>query len=152
MRLSKNFSLKELTHSPTAHRLGINNKPTQADILRLEILCRNVLQPLRDALGFPIRVNSGYRSPELNRAIGGSPTSDHMMGRAADIEAWQGDHDNLLIMKFLRDSPVEFKQLIWEFGGAWIHVSYQQGHNRGEVLEAYKNDAGRTQYRPWRGP
>ncbi len=81
MKLSKNFALSEITHSNTAKRLGIDNEPTETHLQNMQYLVDNLIQPLRDAVG-PIRVSSGYRNPELNRAIGGSRSSQHCKGEA----------------------------------------------------------------------
>jgi len=86
MNLSANFTLKELTKSDAATRLGLDNTPGEAEIESLRLLCEKVLQPVRDHFGKSVTVNSGYRSPESNAAVGGSKTSDHCKGQAADIE------------------------------------------------------------------
>lgn len=149
-QISEHFWLSEFTRSSTARRLGIDNTPSQAQVLQTELLVRNVLQPMRGHFGRPVRINSGIRVEELNRAVGGSSNSDHMWGRAADFEDFYDERWNYEYGLWLQNSPVEFKQLIWEFGGEWLHISYQQGHNRGEVIEAYKDDRGRTRYRPFK--
>ena len=147
-RLSKNFTLRELTKSDTAARLGIDNTPTEEHLDNLKTLVTRVLQPTREAIG-PIKVTSGYRGPKLNTKIGGSRTSDHMHGRAADIETFPDSESKMRALgKFIQDN-LEFKQLIWEFGGAWIHVSYQEGRNRKQVIEAYRDENGKTKYRPF---
>ena len=89
MKLTKNFSLEELTRSDTAERKGIDNSPTAEHIHNLAALCENVLQPLRDKVKHSIRVTSGYRSEKLNNAIGGSKTSEHSFGKAADMGIWR---------------------------------------------------------------
>lgn len=137
-RLSKNFWLREFTRSATARRHGINNEPGPEEIRALNALVDNVLQPARDALGVPINVSSGYRSPKLNRAVKGSRNSDHMYGRAADIETRPETQTLMWQLGQFIQSELEFKQLIWEFGGEWIHVSYDpDGDNRGDVRQAY---------------
>ncbi len=85
-KLSANFSLNELTKSETAIRNGLDNTPTQEVVDNLRTLCENVLQPVREGYGVAVKVNSGYRAPEVNAAVGGSRTSDHCKGQAADIE------------------------------------------------------------------
>lgn len=147
-RLSKNFTLRELTKSDTADRLGIANQPTPEHLENLKRLCEFVLQPTRDAIG-PIKVTSGYRGPELNTKIGGSKTSDHMTGCAADIETFPDTRDKMLELGKFIQNTLEFKQLIWEFDGSWIHVSYVPGANRKQVIEAYRAESGRTGYRPY---
>ena len=146
MKLSDNFTLAEMTKSSTAKRLGIDNTPNPQQLENLVELCHKVLQPLRDAIG-PINISSGLRVPELNKAVGGSATSQHcaMNGAAADIDV----QDNKEVFDFIKNN-LQFDQLIWEFGDdsnpAWVHVSYKTENNRGEILEAFKKN-GRTQYR-----
>jgi hypothetical protein len=128
-QLSKNFLLSELT-STSAH---LPNVPTEADIVRLQALVTNVLQPLRDLYGHAICVNSGFRSQAVNHAIGGASNSQHCTGEAADLEV----ADNALLFNLIREH-LPFDQLIWEGGNdhqpAWVHVSYRAEHNRKEVL------------------
>ena len=147
MKLSKNFALSEITHSNTAKRLGIDNEPTETHLQNMQHLVDNILQPLRDAVG-PIRVSSGYRNPSLNRAIGGSRSSQHCKGEALDIQFWQnGKMMNELIYEWILDSGIEFDQMINEFDFAWIHISLKTKDNRKQVLEAFKDDEGDTKYR-----
>lgn len=147
MKLSKNFALSEITHSNTAKRLGIDNEPTETHLQNMQHLVDNLLQPLRDAVG-PIRVSSGYRNPALNRAIGGSRSSQHCKGEALDIQFWQnGKMMNELIYEWILDSGIEFDQMINEFDFAWIHISLKTNDNRKQVLEAFKDDEGDTKYR-----
>ena len=147
MKLSKNFALSEITHSNTAKRLGIENEPTETHLQNMQHLVDNLLQPLRDAIG-PIRISSGYRNPSLNRAIGGSVSSQHCKGEALDIQFWQmGKMMNELIYEWILDSGLEFDQMINEFDFAWIHISLKAEDNRKQVLEAYKNEDGDTKYR-----
>jgi zinc D-Ala-D-Ala carboxypeptidase len=139
MKLSENFSLSEFTETST----GLPNKPNQEAITNLKYLVQYVLQPARDKFG-PIEVTSGYRSPAVNAAVGGSATSDHLFGRAADIQC----EDMASVFEFIR-KQTHFKQLIWEFGTdkqpAWIHVAYDVNNNKGEVLKAIKKN-GKTKY------
>ena len=147
MRLSKNFVLSEITRSNTAKRLGIKNEPTKQHLENLQRIVTNLLQPLRDHLG-PIRISSGYRSKELNRAIGGSRKSQHSKGEAVDIQFWKdGQMCNKEVYDWIIDNAVEFDQMINEFDFAWIHISLKKCKNRREILEAYKNDDGDTEYR-----
>ncbi len=149
MRLSKNFVLSEITRSNTAKRLGIDNEPTKKDLENLQRIVTNLLQPLRDHLG-PIRISSGYRSKELNRAIGGSrnPVSQHCKGEAVDIQFWkEGQMCNKEVYDWIIDNAVEFDQMINEFDFSWIHISLKKSKNRREVLEAYKDKDGDTKYR-----
>ena len=147
MRLSKNFVLSEITRSNTAKRLGIDNEPTKKDLENLQRIVTNLLQPLRNHLG-PIRISSGYRSKELNRAIGGSNKSQHSKGEAVDIQFWkEGQMCNKEVYDWIIDNAVEFDQMINEFDFSWIHISLKKSKNRREVLEAYKDEDGDTKYR-----
>ena len=146
MKLSKNFVLSEITHSNTAKRLGISNEPTEEHMDKLKVLVRDLIQPIRDSIG-PIRISSGYRNPSLNRAIGGSSSSQHCKGEALDIQFWEmGQMNNKVIYDWILDSGIEFDQMIDEFNYSWIHISLKEEGNRRQVLEAYKKE-GLTKYR-----
>jgi len=150
MKLSKNFALREFTESNTAIRRGIDNNPTAEHIHNLAELVENILQPLRDKIGQSIRVTSGYRSEALNDAIGGSKTSDHSHGRAADIKlVVEGVNKSELLYHTIKNMGVPFKQLIWEFGDddtpQWVHIAFDKDNNKGQCLKAYK-DNGKTKY------
>lgn len=150
MKLSKNFSLIEFTESNTAIRNGIDNNPTAEHIHNLVELCENVLQPLRDRIKHSIRVTSGYRSDALNTAIGGSKTSDHSHGRAADIKlVINGVNMSEELYHGIKAMGVPFKQLIWEFGDddvpQWVHIAFDKSNNKMQCLKAYKDD-GKTKY------
>ena len=112
MNLSANFTLKELTKSDTATRLGLDNTPDEDTIENLKLLCEKVLQPVREHFGQSVTVNSGYRSPESNAAVGGSKTSDHCKGQAADIEI--NGVANPDLAQWIMDN-LEYTQLILEF-------------------------------------
>ena len=151
MMLSKNLSLREATKSVTALRLGIDNTPSDEEINNLELVATEIFQPLRNHFGVPIAVTSGYRSKALNKAIGGSRTSQHMAGQALDLDAdVYGEITNYDIFKYIY-THLEFDQLIWEFGTdlepAWVHVSYKRGkgENRNRAMKAYRED-GKTTY------
>ena len=147
MRLSKNFTLSELTRSGTALRKGIENSPTDKHLVDIQLMITNLIQPIRDGLG-PVRVTSGYRSPRLNRSIGGSRKSQHCKGQALDLQFWQdGRMINEKIYDFVIKSELKFDQMINEFDFSWIHLSYNPKHNRGIILEAYKDTDGDTAYR-----
>lgn len=147
MRLSNNFVLSEVTRSNAAKRLGINNEPTETHLQNMQHLVENLIQPLRDAVG-PIRISSGYRNPSLNRAIGGSRSSQHCKGEALDIQFWEmGKMNNKVIYDFILDSGLEFDQMINEFDFAWIHISLKKKGNRKQVLEAYKDEDNDTKYK-----
>lgn len=139
MNLSPNFTLAELTRTDT----GIPNTPTQAEIEHLRLLTERILQPLRDALGVPVSVSSGYRGERVNLAVGGTATSQHRLGQAADISA-RGISAPELAQRIV-DLQLPFDQLIQEFG-RWVHVSYGPRHRR-QVLTAVKQ-GGRTVYLP----
>ena len=125
----RHFSIQELTRSDTARRLGIDNTPPPRAVKALHELVDHVLDPLRDAWGGPIRVNSGYRCPELNKAVGGTPYSQHQNGEAADITVGSRSGNRRLLALIRRlDLPVD--QCIDEKGCRWIHVSHRTGRNR----------------------
>jgi zinc D-Ala-D-Ala carboxypeptidase len=147
MRLSEHFELWEFTKSATADKKGINNSPNEAQIQNLRLLCKYVLEPLRAETGI-IEVTSGFRSLELNKAVGGVATSQHTLGQAADIifpEYNIGD-----AFRYIRDNLI-YDQVIWEnkFGNVWIHVSYEHGANRKEPLKAIFKKGQKTQYVLW---
>ena len=147
MRLSKNFTLREITRSNTAKRLGIDNEPIKLHMENMQRLVSNLIQPMRDELG-PIRITSGYRSPSLNRAIGGSSKSQHCKGEALDLQFWkEGQMCNEEIHEWILKSGLDFDQMINEFDFAWIHISLKKENNRKSVLEAYKDADGDTAYR-----
>ncbi len=145
LRLSDNFKLSELVKSSTADRLGIDNIPTTEVILNLERLCLRVLQQIRDWYELPVKVNSGFRCPKLNQAIGSSKKSQHLTGEAADIEIY--GLDNLELACWIRDN-LEFDQLILEFydgtpQSGWVHVSLKEHGNRNECLTINKGTVKR---------
>lgn len=145
MNLTKNFTLNEMYESTTAIRLGIDNTPSDIVIKNLLLLCKKVLQPLREHMDESIKVSSGYRNPELNKKIGGSKSSQHCLGQAADISCGERTAE---IYEYIKNNLI-FDQLIWEFGTdenpAWVHVSYSSTNNRKECLRAYKVN-GKTVY------
>ena len=125
----KHFTIKELCRSATAERLGIDNTPPRSAVTALHELVDHVLDPLREAWGGPIHVNSGYRCPELNRAVGGTPYSQHQRGEAADITVGTPARNRRLLALIKRlNLPVD--QCIDEKGCRWIHVSHRAGPNR----------------------
>ena len=153
MNLTKNLTLAEVTKSTTAKRLGIDNQPDDWEIENLRAVAECVFQPLRDAFATPIFVSSGYRSSELNVAIGGSVRSQHIQGRALDLDADVfGGCTNGEIFRYILNN-LTFDQLIWEFGDQdnpdWVHVSYvRDGLNRGRCLKACRDDDGKVYYEP----
>jgi len=150
MKLSKNLTLAEVTKSATAKRKGISNEPTIEDMENLKAIAQNIFQPLRDHFGCPIGVSSGYRSVDLNRAIGGSSSSQHCKGEALDIDCDMfGGLSNREVFEYIKEHLI-FDQLIWEFGNDsdpdWVHVSYKRiGKNKGEILRAGRKN-GKTYY------
>ena len=131
----KYFTIQELTISNTAQRKGIDNTPDQKAAAALTALVTNVLDPLREAWGRPIVVNSGYRCPKLNRAVGGVARSQHTKGEAADIRTLSNRRwENRQLYDLIRKLGLPFDQLIDEYDYSWIHVSYSEGKNRRQVL------------------
>ena len=128
-RLSENFWLREFTRSATARRRGIDNEPGPDEVRALHALVKYVLQPARDALGIPFYISSGYRAPKLNRVLRGARKSDHMFGRAADIETIPETKTLMWRLGAFIERELTFKQLIWEHGGEWIHVSFDPDGN-----------------------
>ena len=123
MRLSKNFDLDEFRKSVTAIRNGISNEPTKEHIYNIQLLVKYVLQPLRDALGKPIKITSGYRSENLNKLIKGSKKSQHTKGMAADIQfKVDGVMNNKMIWDKVIELDLPFDQMINEFDYSWIHI------------------------------
>jgi len=149
MMLSKHISDKESTYSITALRLGLDNTPGDYEYSNMELLAEKIFEPLRKFVGGPIKINSFYRGPELNKAIGGSSKSQHCEGRAIDIDDTYGYKTNAEMYKWIKDN-LNFDQMIWEFGDnnnpAWVHVSYvSEDQNRNRCLKAYKEN-GKTKY------
>lgn len=135
----KYFTIQELSKSTTATRLKINNTPGKNETANLEALINNILDPLREAYGKPIIVTSGFRSEKLNRAVGGSSTSQHSLGQAADIRSVSDKpEDNKELFDLIRSLKLPFDQLINEFNYDWVHVSYSP-RKRGQVLKATKS-------------
>ena len=158
MKLSKNFTLKELTKSNTALRLGINNEPSKEGIYKLRLLCHSLLQPLRNEVG-SIGITSGYRSPQLSEVIGSSSNSQHCRYEAVDCQyVKRGKMDNIKIYDALIDLDLDYDQCILEFGNGtqyidptepdWIHLSWKISDNRRQTLVAYKDENNKTKYRP----
>ena len=140
MKLTRNFSLEEMLRSDTAKRCGITNMPKAEEetevVENLKALCVEVRQPLRDFLGKPVVISSGYRCRELNEKVGGVSNSQHLTGEAADIMV-KDRHELIEIMRFIMDDTV-FDQLIREKSatGEWVHVSYKRnGNNRQQVFK-----------------
>jgi len=148
MNLTKNFTLEEMIKSETALRHDMDNTPGEKEIGNLKLLCEKVLQPVRDYFGKGVKVNSGFRHPDVNAKVGGSRTSDHTRGQASDIEI--PGVPNAELAEWIKNN-LEFRQLILEFytpgvpDSGWVHVSYVAEDNKKEVLTATKKD-GKTVY------
>jgi hypothetical protein len=149
VKLSTNFSLQEFTKSQTATRQGLDNTPNDEHLASATALFENVVQKVRDNFGVTV-INSGYRGPALNTAVGGSSNSQHCKGEAVDIECpGTGNYD---VAKWI-ESNLDFDQLILEFytpgipDSGWVHVSYKTEGNRNQSLTAMKEN-GKTVYKP----
>ena len=148
-KLSKHVSYKEGVYSITAKRLGLKNDPTDAHLENMKLIAEKVFEPLRSYVGGPIKINSFYRGPELNKAIGGSAKSQHCHGQAMDIDDTYGHKSNADMYMYIKEN-LDYDQMIWEFGDDknpdWVHVSYvSQEENRNRCLKAYRED-GKTKY------
>jgi hypothetical protein len=159
MKISPNLNLYEITRSDTAKRQGIDNTPTFEHLENFKLLAEKVFEPIREHFNVPIFISSGYRSKELNKAIGGAskivngvyvPTSQHCKGQAIDIDmdGINSDVTNKMVFDFIKNN-LEFDQLIWEFGTDanpdWVHVSYVKTKNRKQKLKAVRS-GGKTTY------
>ena len=148
--ISKHISYKEAVYSNTAVRRGIDNTPTDDHLHFMEIIAEEIFEPLRAYVGGPIKINSFYRCPELNTAIGGSATSQHCKGQAMDIDDTFGRMTNAEMYYWIKEH-LDFDQMIWEFGDDdnpnWVHVSYVSPEkNRNRCLKAYR-EGGKTKYK-----
>ena len=147
--ISEHISHKEATYSRTATRLNIDNNPNDKQMLNMEIIADEVFEALRMWVGGPIKINSFFRSPELNTAIGGSTKSQHCHGQAIDIDDTFGKATNAEMFNYIKEN-LDFDQMIWEFGDEdnpdWVHVSYvSEEENRNRCLKAYKKNS-KTKY------
>ena len=148
IRVSKNFALSEMVKSATAERLNVDNSPSDIHLVNLTHLAIHILQPVRDQFGV-ITINSGYRSPALNAKVGGSKTSQHCNGQAADFESFSTPNPDLA--KWIANN-LEFDQLILEFydgvnpNSGWVHCSYNLMGNRKKILTALKT-GGKVVYK-----
>ena len=147
--ISEHVSFKEGTISATATRLGLPNNPSEEHLANMQMVAKKIFEPLRVYVGGPIKINSFYRGPELNAAIGGSAKSQHCHGQAMDIDDTYGHMSNADMYKFIKDN-LDFDQMIWEFGDDtnpnWVHVSYvDPGSNRHRCLKASRVN-GKTTY------
>ena len=150
MAISEHISYKEGVYSRTATRLDIDNEPNNEQMDNMCLLAQEVFEPLRMWVGGPIKINSFFRSPKLNKAIGGSTKSQHCNGQAIDIDDTFGRATNAEMYDFIK-KHLDFDQMIWEFGNEdnpdWVHVSYvSEDKNRNRCLQAYKEN-GKTKYK-----
>ena len=148
--ISGHISYKEGVYSRTAIRLNINNKPNDNQMQNMCLIAEEVFEPLRVWVGGPIKINSFFRSPKLNKAIGGSTKSQHCHGQAIDLDDTFGRATNAEMYEFIK-KHLDFDQMIWEFGNDenpdWVHVSYvSEDKNRNRCLKAYKEN-GKTKYK-----
>jgi len=150
--ISNHISYYEGTYSPTAVAKGLNNEPSLNQLKAMRLVAVKCFEPLRMWANVPLSINSFFRGKELNAAIGGSSTSQHCKGEAIDIDG-KGKISNAKIFHFLKEN-VEFSQLIAEFPSngepSWVHVSYSENGNKGEILIAVK-EKGKTKYLPYKG-
>jgi zinc D-Ala-D-Ala carboxypeptidase len=153
MKISPNLTLAEVSKSNTAIKLGIDNEPKGEHLNNMIHTANAIFQPIRNHFGKPIFVSSGYRSPELNKAIAGAASnSQHCKGEALDLDNDAVEYPtNKDIFEYIKNH-LDFDQLIWEFGSdsnpAWVHVSYNKDKNRKQVLRALKVN-GKTIYQPY---
>jgi len=148
--ISNHISYKEGIRSSTALRLDIDNTPSDYQMSNMQVLAENIFEPLRKWVGGKIKINSFFRSADLNKAIGGSSKSQHCEGRAMDIDDTFGYKTNAEMYNYIKDN-LDFDQMIWEFGDDenpdWVHVSYvSEESNRSRCLKAYKEN-GKTKYK-----
>ena len=130
--ISEHITYEEATNSSTATRLKIRNEPDEATLYRMKILAEECFEPLRKWYGKPIRINSFYRSPELNKAVGGSTTSQHCKGEAIDISAGSKEENKNLF--YWVKANLVFDQLINEYDFTWVHISFRHKDNRNQTL------------------
>ena len=143
--ISEHISYREGTFSVTAKRLGLENEPDEKQLENMRLLAEKIFEPLREYVGKPIKINSFFRSPELNRAIGGSSKSQHCKGQAIDIDDTYGNMKNYGMYNFIKEN-LDFDQMIWEFGDDenpdWVHVSYvSEEENRNRCLKAVRENS-----------
>ena len=149
-KLSEHISYKEGVYSITALRLGLKNDPSKEHLKNMKLISEKVFEPLRDYVGSPIKINSFYRGPELNKAIGGSSKSQHCKGQAIDLDDTLNGFSNSTMFNWIQDN-LDFDQMIWEFGNEfnpdWVHVSYVSPEkNRNRCLKAYRTSLSKTKY------
>jgi len=155
MIISEHLSLSELIRSDSAKRLGVTNMPTPEHIINLKALAENIFEPIRNHFRCPIFISSGYRSAELNQALKGAKSSQHLKGEAIDIDMDGSANGvtNTMVFNYIKDN-LEFDQLIWEFGTNenpdWVHVSYEStGKQRKQILKATRVN-GKPHYQQYK--
>lgn len=144
-QLTEHFALEEMVYSSTAKQKGLKNEPNESQIENLKLLCEYVLEPIREKIGCPLVISSGYRSEKVNALVGGSKTSQHILGQAADIQIFDKTKTNVdlfnTIVEMIRSGEIQIGQVIWEFGETepnWVHVSLPTSRHRNEILRASK--------------
>ena len=142
MNLTPHFTLEEMTFSQTATRDGLDNTPSAQVVENLRLLCEHVLEPLRLQLNQSLQISSGYRSPQLNAAIHGAANSQHAEGKAADVLC--PSIGTAALFRSVVQFGLDFDQVIFE--GTWVHVSFNQGANRGNILRAHFQPGSPTTY------
>jgi hypothetical protein len=140
--ISDNITYKEATRSDTAERNNLDNTPDSTQLKNMKMLAMYVFEPLRIWVGGPIKINSFFRAPDVNIAVGGSGTSQHCKGQAFDLDDTFGHKTNAEMFHYIKDN-MDFDQMIWEYGDetnpAWVHVSFKSdGNNRRQLLRKEK--------------
>lgn len=147
-KISEHISYSEAIKSQTAIRHGIDNTPNEEQLKAMKLVAEKIFEPIRKALNRPVFISSFFRSPALNKKIGGATSSQHCKGQAIDIDV---DGLNNEIFYFIKNN-LQYNELIWEFGNSsepdWVHVSYVEGNNKKEILRAVKEN-GKTKYIPF---
>lgn len=141
-KITDNFSFEELVHSAYAEKNHIPNIPSEEELKKLVRLAETILQPIRDSFGLPIKITSGYRNLRVNSAVGGSRTSQHVKGEAADITSSDNKKLMSLIIRLIKDKKIEVGQVINEFDYSWIHISLPSKTHHNEVLRAFNTKKG----------
>ena len=143
MQLTEHFTLEELTYSNIARQKGLKNEPNESQIENLKLLAQYILEPIREKIGCPLFISSGYRSEKINTLVGGSKTSQHLLGSAADIQIFDKTKTNTdlfnIIVSMVKNNEIQVGQVIWEFGETepnWVHVSLPTSRHRNEIMRA----------------
>ena len=142
-QLTEHFTLEELTYSNIARQKGLKNEPNESQIENLKLLAQYILEPIREKIGCPLFISSGYRSEKINTLVGGSKTSQHLLGSAADIQIFDKTKTNTdlfnIIVSMVKNNEIQVGQVIWEFGETepnWVHVSLPTSRHRNEIMRA----------------